>query len=110
MSPFPCCAQANQTSPTGLSGVAPPGPAIPVMARLKRYKSLDYEFPTTTLVWQLTGAGFENLRLEEIPRPRPGPEDIAFRVDSNSVCFSDIKVVRAGGGHPRLRGRKEWTS
>ncbi len=52
----------------------------------------------------MSGAGFDELRLVEIPRPRPGPEDIAFRVDSNSLCFSDTKVIAQGGGHPRLAG------
>jgi len=70
--------------------------------KLERYKSLQYEIPETTLVWQLSGAGFGNLKLEEIPRPKPRAGDIAFRVDSNSICFSDIKVVKAGGEHPRL--------
>ena len=68
------------------------------------YKALQCTVPDTTLVWQLSGAGFEHLRLRRIPRPRPGPEDIAFRVDGNSLCFSDTKVVRAGGAHPRLAG------
>ena len=74
------------------------------MSKLGLYKSFDYALPETTLVWQLTGAGFENLNLEEIPRPQPGEEGVVYRVDSNSICFSDIKVIRAGQEHPRLAG------
>ncbi len=72
------------------------------MSTFQRYKRHDYDYPPSTLVWQLSGAGFENLELCELPRAVPGPADISFRVDSNSICFSDIKVVRAGGEHPRL--------
>jgi len=74
------------------------------MSLLERYRARAYEFPGTTLAWQLAGRGFESLRLAELPRPEPGPEDVAFRVDSNSLCFSDIKVVAAGPEHPRLAG------
>ncbi len=72
--------------------------------KLTKYRELAYSVPDTTLVWQLSGAGFENLALARIPRPKPGPEDVAFRVDTNSICFSDIKVIKAGGEHPRLAG------
>ncbi|HAK96470.1 MAG TPA: hypothetical protein DCM87_16145 [Planctomycetes bacterium] len=74
------------------------------MSSFERYRAFDYEFPGTTLAWQLSGRGFESLRLAELPRPKPGPEDVAFRVDSNSLCFSDTKVVAAGPEHPRLAG------
>jgi threonine dehydrogenase-like Zn-dependent dehydrogenase len=69
-----------------------------------RYVRVKYAIPDRTWVWQLSGAGFDELRLVEIPRPRPGPEDIAFRVDSNSLCFSDTKVIAQGCNHPRLAG------
>ncbi|MCX7806148.1 MAG: hypothetical protein N3A38_13295 [Planctomycetota bacterium] len=68
------------------------------------YQRVKYPLPEKTWVWQLSGAGFDELRLVEIPRPRPGPEDIAFRVDSNSLCFSDTKVIAQGASHPRLAG------
>jgi threonine dehydrogenase-like Zn-dependent dehydrogenase len=71
---------------------------------LDRYKKLKDEVPERTLVWQLTGKGFENFRLEEIPVPRMGPRDILFRSDTNGICFSDVKIIQAGGEHPRLKG------
>ncbi|MBN1443383.1 MAG: zinc-binding dehydrogenase [Planctomycetes bacterium] len=72
--------------------------------KIQRYKGLQQAIPESTLVWQLTGKGFENFRLEEIPVPRMGPRDILFRSDSNGICFSDVKVVLAGPEHPRLKG------
>lgn len=71
---------------------------------LERYKAAKDPVPSTTLVWQLSGKGLENFRLAEIPVPRMGPRDILFRCDSNGICFSDVKVVQAGGDHPRLKG------
>ena len=72
--------------------------------KLTRYRTLDYPLPDTTLVWQLSDAGLENFHLVEIPRREPGPDDIEYRVDTNSICFSDVKVVRQGPTHPRLAG------
>ena len=72
--------------------------------RLDRYRALEYPLPERTLVWQLSGAGFESFALAEIPRREPGPGEIAFRVDTNSICFSDVKVVKLGPRHPRLAG------
>jgi threonine dehydrogenase-like Zn-dependent dehydrogenase len=73
-------------------------------SKVERYKKFDYRLPEKTLVWQLTGKGFENFHLEEIPIPAMGPKDILFRSDSNGICFSDVKIVAAGGDHPRLKG------
>jgi threonine dehydrogenase-like Zn-dependent dehydrogenase len=73
-------------------------------SKVERYKKLKHEVPETTLVWQLTGKGFENFHLEEIPLPRMGPKDVLFRSDTNGICFSDVKIIQAGGDHPRLKG------
>lgn len=72
--------------------------------KLESYRNLDYPLPERTLAWQLTGKGFENFHLEDIPVPTMGPRDILFRSDSNGICFSDVKIVNAGPDHPRLRG------
>lgn len=63
-----------------------------------------YSVPDKTLVWQLTGKGLDNFHLDEIPVPEMGPKDIRFRSDSNGICFSDVKIINAGGDHPRLQG------
>jgi len=72
--------------------------------RLERYRALGYELPDLIWRWELDGPGFERLRLVQVPRPRPAPDEVAFRVDVNTLCFSDIKVIRQAGEHPRLQG------
>jgi threonine dehydrogenase-like Zn-dependent dehydrogenase len=78
--------------------------ATPAPRKVERYKRLEQRIPERTLVWQLTDKGFENFRLEEIAVPKMGPKDILFRSDTNGICFSDVKVIQAGGDHPRLKG------
>jgi len=70
---------------------------------LARYKKLDGGVPPKTLVWQLSGKGFENFQLSEIPVPRMGPRDILFRSDTNGICASDVKIIQQGGDHARLK-------
>jgi threonine dehydrogenase-like Zn-dependent dehydrogenase/ribulose-5-phosphate 4-epimerase/fuculose-1-phosphate aldolase len=61
------------------------------------------------LAWLLRGAGVENLGgpagPEEIPVPEPGADELLARVDACGICFSDLKIIRQGGDHPRLYGR-----
>ncbi len=45
---------------------------------------------------QLHGIG--DLRLDEVPEPRPGPREVLVRVEAAGVCRTDIEVH--GGGHP----------
>jgi threonine dehydrogenase-like Zn-dependent dehydrogenase len=71
---------------------------------LSRYKRLEDRVPATTFVWQLSGKGFENFRLETIPVPAMGPKDILFRSDTNGICASDVKIIKQGGDHARLKG------
>jgi len=35
----------------------------------------------------------------------PGPYQLLARIDAVGLCFSDVKLIRAGGNHPRLYGR-----
>lgn len=69
---------------------------------LERYRAVADPLPAATLRLELSGAGWEHLQLAQVERPRPGPDDIAFRVDVNSICFSDVKIIGAGPAHPRL--------
>ena len=61
------------------------------------------------LAWPLYGAGMENLGREgrpvRWPVPHPAPDQILVRSDAVGLCYSDVKVIRQGGGHPRLYGR-----
>ena len=74
-----------------------------------RYYRGETALPTTQLAWHVYGAGMENVgrdgQPEEIPVPRPGPDQLLARVDGSSICFSDLKIIKQGGDHPRLFGR-----
>lgn len=74
-----------------------------------RYQRAEDPLPERMAAWTLTGAGWEYLGQGDgpayIPVPPVGPEDLLARVDACSLCFSDLKVLRAGGAHPRLYGR-----
>ena len=65
--------------------------------------------PDTMLAWPLFGAGIENLGVDgkpaHWPTPRPAPDQILVRSDAVGLCYSDVKIIRQGGSHPRLYGR-----
>jgi threonine dehydrogenase-like Zn-dependent dehydrogenase len=61
--------------------------------------------PGTRLQWELSGAGLENLALEEREIPRPAADELLVRIDACGICFSDIKILNLGDRHPRLSGR-----
>jgi L-iditol 2-dehydrogenase len=52
----------------------------------------------------LRGQGFENLAIEEIPVPRPGPGQVLVRVDAAGICASLIKTIAQGGDHTYFHG------
>jgi threonine dehydrogenase-like Zn-dependent dehydrogenase len=65
--------------------------------------------PETYLAWQMFGAGFENFGRDKKPlrlplRP-PADNELLARVDAVSLCFSDVKLIKQGNAHPRVRGR-----
>src|SRR4051812_49349279 len=60
---------------------------------------------TSSLRWELRGAGLENIALAQGVLPQPGPGELLLRVDACGICFSDIKILNLGGEHPRLAGR-----
>ena len=65
--------------------------------------------PETMLAWPLHGAGIENLGHDGQPErwavPWPSAGEILVRSDAVGLCYSDVKVIRLGGDHPRLYGR-----
>jgi threonine dehydrogenase-like Zn-dependent dehydrogenase len=65
--------------------------------------------PSTALAWNVYGAGIDHIgrdgRPETVDVPRPGPDQLLIRVDAVGLCFSDIKLLRLGGEHPKLYGR-----
>jgi len=67
------------------------------------------QIPEAMLAWPLHGAGIENLGHDGQPEtwavPRPSASEILVRSDAVGLCYSDVKVIRLGGDHPRLYGR-----
>ncbi len=73
---------------------------------LERYRRGTDPLPPTHKVWPLYGAGFENLgqggQPIEAALPAYGPDEILVRHDGVGLCFSDLKVIKAGQSHPRV--------
>jgi threonine dehydrogenase-like Zn-dependent dehydrogenase len=65
--------------------------------------------PPTALAWNVYGAGIDHIghdgKPETVDVPRPRPDQLLIRVDAVGLCFSDIKLLRLGGDHPKLYGR-----
>ena len=65
--------------------------------------------PDTALAWNVYGAGIDHIgrdgRPELVAVPRPRRDQLLIRVDAVGLCFSDIKLLRLGGDHPKLYGR-----
>ena len=75
------------------------------MSTLEDYKAARLAIPRTMQRWHLYDAGMENLRLETVPVPEFGPDELLVRQDACGLCFSDTKVIGLGPNHPRLTGR-----
>src|SRR6185312_13054252 len=65
--------------------------------------------PPTALAWNVYGAGIDHVgrdgRPETVDVPRPRPDQLLIRVDAVGLCFSDVKLLKLGGDHPKLYGR-----
>ncbi|MCC6455417.1 MAG: alcohol dehydrogenase catalytic domain-containing protein [Caldilineaceae bacterium] len=74
--------------------------------KLAEYREADAPLPERNRLWPLYGGGFENLgrdgEMIERPLPSYGPDELLVRHDATGICFSDIKVIRAGQDHPRI--------
>jgi D-arabinose 1-dehydrogenase-like Zn-dependent alcohol dehydrogenase len=77
-----------------------------MLDKLTAYRRADGPLPERNLFWPLYGAGLENLgrdgRPVQVPMPEYGPDELLVRHDACGLCFSDIKVIRAGQSHPRI--------
>jgi len=77
--------------------------------KLRRYTEGVGELPETYLAWQLFGSGFEHLgrdkRPVRLPLRTPRDNEVLLRVDAVGLCYSDVKLIRQGNRHPRIRGR-----
>ncbi len=74
-----------------------------------RYRAADHALPEAAWGWNLYGAGEENMgkdgRPELLPIPEPDADQMLVRIDSVGLCFSDVKIMRQGGSHPKLYNR-----
>ncbi len=74
-----------------------------------KYQSEKRTAPEKTWVWNMYGAGEENIGKDGKPEyldvPKPGPNQMLVRVDSVGLCFSDVKLIRMGKDHPKLYNR-----
>ncbi len=79
------------------------------MEIVEKYRSGELPVPRNQWAWFLYGSGMESFgregKTEQRPVPRYGPNELLARVDACGICFSDIKIIKAGSDHPRLRGR-----
>ncbi len=77
--------------------------------KLTQYREARKPLPDKYRLWPLYGQGFENLGVDDrpisVPLPTYGPDELLVRHDACGICFSDVKVIRAGGAHPRLFNR-----
>ena len=52
----------------------------------------------------MSGKGFENVKMQEVDVPEPGPNQILARVDAAGVCTSILKILAQGPEHTYLNG------
>ena len=74
-----------------------------------RYRAADLDLPEEGWAWNVYGAGEENMGKDDqpelLPVPEPSADQMLVRIDSVGLCFSDVKILRAGGSHPKLYNR-----
>ena len=73
------------------------------------YRSATLPVPERAWSWNIYGAGLENFgrdgQPEQLPIPAPGADQLLVRIDSVGMCFSDVKILKQGGAHPKLYNR-----
>ena len=79
------------------------------MTQYANYKGAKHPLPSENLTWNMYGAGIENVgrnqQAETTSIPEPGNNQLLVRIDAVGMCFSDIKILRQGGKHPKLYNR-----
>lgn len=73
------------------------------------FVSGDTPLPEPNLAWNTYGTGIEAIgidgRPEPVEIPEPAVDQLLIRVDAVGLCFSDVKLIKQGGDHPKLYGR-----
>lgn len=77
--------------------------------KFERYRTDKTSVPEQTWAWNMYGSGLENIgrdgHPEQFPVPNPDDDQLLVRIDSVGMCFSDVKIIRQGGSHPKLYNR-----
>ena len=77
--------------------------------KYKKYHAAEHTLPQQSFAWNLYGAGMESMGKEGKPEPfsipEPNDDQILVRIDTVSICFSDVKILKQGGSHPKLYNR-----
>jgi L-sorbose 1-phosphate reductase len=83
--------------------------AAATSAAYERYRAAGEAVPARTLAWNVYGKDIERVGRDGQPEwvdvPEPRPDQLLIRVDAVGLCFSDVKLIRLGGDHPKLYGR-----
>lgn len=78
-------------------------------SKYAKYRSAETPLPEQTLAWNMYGPGIENIgrngQPEQLPIGEPAADQLLVRIDSVGMCFSDVKLIRQGGSHPKLYNR-----
>jgi L-sorbose 1-phosphate reductase len=78
-------------------------------SQYNRYRAANLTLPEKTWAWNVYGAGEENIGRDDqpelLPIPKPNADQMLVRIDSVGLCFSDVKIIRMGGSHPKLYNR-----
>ncbi len=76
---------------------------------LKQYQEAQQSLPDSQYAWPLYGSGLDNLGKESQPIrreiPKFGNDELLMRIDAVSLCYTDVKEIKFGQNHPRLKDR-----
>ena len=77
--------------------------------KYNKYHAANHQLPQKSFAWNLYGAGMESMGKDGKPEPfaipEPNDDQILVRIDTVSICFSDVKILKQGGSHPKLYNR-----
>ena len=77
--------------------------------KYQNYRAAKHALPKKTWAWNIYGAGIENFGRDgqpvELAVPEPAEDQLLVRIDSVGMCFSDVKIIKQGGSHPKLYNR-----